>query len=299
MAYPTNSQSERPIEVCHYLFDDEDNTDLVSPFAPTVFYGSTLFKQNCNPSLNQDMHNAVVSEPSSTFQEIKTERKDEKRPLSTYNIRPLEPIQSFHASNDNKSSSLEIQDDKILTLNNLHAGNTSSDFDLLNLDDLFIAFITGESQSMMEDVYGQKSDFPDSSTPQLDEFFIIDKNPRTVNDLIYHSSKDNLVDLQNDIVASSFYVNYLEQSHSAMTSNTQIDEIEDNDETIWDWIDFMANEGDNEKVKCMWFKIKDFWVGVTYINKQKDKSDLPPNDDIGQEDCMESASSFVKLLNQE
>ncbi|KAG2213539.1 hypothetical protein INT47_009213 [Mucor saturninus] len=277
MAYSTSFVSN-PTKVCHYLFNDEDNANMVSPLGPSVFYTSNPNCSDYTIISYQELHEAVLGKP----QELKIEKPEtklEKLPLSIHNEEPVAAVQSFDASNDNKWNPI-MQGDKFLTLNEL-SEYAPLDLDLLKLDDLFIAFITGVNPPMIEpDVCDKGSAFPDCNIPHLDEFFIIDKMPHTVNDLTYHSSKDNLVELQQDILASYFYTQYLEQFLSVMPSKTQIDgnSADGEDEALLNWIELMAYA--------------------------KDDRDLPPNDDTTvvapkKEDCKESVQSFEELLHQD
>lgn len=249
MAYHANSDLEKPLESLYYLSMDEDCANLISGFAPAVFsiLTPTSNSNDCT-IIDQDEYLAVLD-----IVQISLALPDVK------NTKEADLEQSLSSSIDLKNEaslnneSLSMQDDKLLASNESpedHHMASDENVDILQLDDLFIAFITGESRLMeppVPDSVQKLPSFDDIDFLNLDEFFIVDKMPHTVNDLSYHSSKDNIVDLQQDILASYMYAQYIEQYLSVMPGKTQIDEDDMDDEAVMHWADVIAYDT-NSKV---------------------------------------------------
>lgn len=132
-----------------------------------------------------------------------------------------------------------MQDNKLLPFNTINYNDSSSsdvsslnNMDLLYHDNIFTDFITKRNSQKSEFDYFSRNQAPSLNSfdlMQLDEFFIIDKMPLTINELEYHSSKDIMQDTQQDILAAYIYSHYSDDYHFFMTPNNRIQIKDDYD----------------------------------------------------------------------
>lgn len=290
MEFPTYSDFERPLESCYFLFDDEDNSDSISCFAPAIFSKLTSSYNNACTTIDQEAYQAALNnlQSFSTYTTIsipdhETQKEDTVIEKSFSSVTTYHDEAEISKQDDASAQadvyqgtppipkpsslfnkSLSMQDSNLSPFNQLldiknsptiANDSLSENMDFLQLDNLFTAVITGNNYCQGEpfssesyvDPLHESSPFDDIDSLQLDEFFIINKISKTVNDLQYHSSKGNLECLKQDILSAYSYAQYLEQYLTVIPNKKKTKNEHDmDDDVLLDWVEFIAD--DNTKV---------------------------------------------------